>query len=102
MGALVGLVVELGRRWQQLPKGYTAACERYDLPLIVLRREIPFASIVEAVGRLVADDQLAELRSSEEAHHTVNLLSLTGASFAEIHGEVQRMSGLPVVLENPH
>lgn len=98
----VGLVVELGRRWSVLPTAYVESCDERGFPLIVLRREIPFATIIEDVGKLVADDQLAELRSSEEIHRTFNALSLSGATFSQILCEVHRMSGLSVVLENLH
>lgn len=96
-----GLVVELGRRWNDgPPAAMVSACERSGLPLVTLGRETRFASVTEAVGELVVDAQLAELRFAEEVHHTFDALTLAGASPEGILAEVRRMSGLPVVLES--
>ncbi len=95
------LVVELGRRWHDsLPKAMSAACEESELPLVALRRETRFAAVTEAVGTLVVDGHQDELRFARETHRTFDALMLAGAPPEVILGEVQRMSGLPVVLES--
>ncbi len=53
-----GLVIELGRRWTQLPQALVAACDARSLPLITLAREVRFAAVAQAVGERIVDQQL--------------------------------------------
>ncbi len=97
----VGLVVELGRRFQHsLPAALVRAAEGRGVPLITLGRETRFVAITEAVHSLVADVQLAELRASQEVHETFTELSVEGAGAAEVVRQAARLSSRPVVLEN--
>jgi PucR family transcriptional regulator, purine catabolism regulatory protein len=96
-----GLVVELGRRYaDELPRPLTRAAERRGLPVAVLRTEVRFVAVTEAVHAHVVNAQLTELRASEAVHQTFNELSVEGAEPAEVVREVARMAGAPVVLEN--
>ncbi|NDL58273.1 PucR family transcriptional regulator [Phytoactinopolyspora mesophila] len=96
-----GLVVELGRRWRSaLPPALVDACDHAGLPLITLSREAAFVTITQAVGELVVDSQLEELRTTERVHETFTELSVAGAGISEILAEVARLSGLPVILES--
>ncbi|MEU4092075.1 PucR family transcriptional regulator ligand-binding domain-containing protein [Streptomyces sp. NPDC026673] len=96
-----GLVVELGRRYADtLPRPLVRAAERRGLPLAVLRTEVRFVAVTEAVHAHVVDAQLTELRASEAVHQTFNELSVEGAEPDEVVREVARMAGAPVVLEN--
>jgi PucR family transcriptional regulator, purine catabolism regulatory protein len=95
-----GIVVELIRRWSdELPAALIAAAERRALPLITLARETRFVAITEAVGALILDAQVEELRAAEAIHERFTALTVSGAEPAEILREVARSSGLPVVLE---
>lgn len=96
-----GLIVELGRRWTgDLPAALVAACREVGLPLVCLRRVTRFASITQAVGERVVDEQLAELREAERVHETFTALSLAEADPGEILAAVQRLAGAAVVLES--
>lgn len=96
-----GLMVELGRRYTgQLPRRMIAAADRRRFPLVVLEREVRFVEITEAVHGRIINDQIEQLRASEQLHETFTTLSLRGAGPNEIVAEVQRLSGRPVVLEN--
>lgn len=96
-----GLVVEFGRRYfDNLPRALVHAAEQRGLPLIVLRRELRFVAVTEAVHALVVNAQLEELRSSEEIHQIFNELAVEGAEPVEVVQQVSRMAAAPVVLEN--
>ena len=95
-----GVVVELVRRWSdELPPALVAAAERRALPLITLARETRFVAVTEAVGALILDAQVEELRAAEAIHERFTALAVSGAGQAEILSEVARLSRLPVVLE---
>ena len=96
-----GLMVELGRRWTDaLPATLVEACRAVSLPLVQLGRVSRFASITQAVGERVVDEQLAELREAERVHDTFTALSLAEADPTEILAAVQRLAGGAVVLES--
>ncbi|GAA1976024.1 PucR family transcriptional regulator [Kitasatospora viridis] len=97
----VGLVVEFGRRYfDTLPRALVHAAEQRGLPLVVLRRELRFVAVTEAVHALVVNAQLEQLRASEAVHQVFNELAVEGAEPAEVLRQIARMAGLPVVLEN--
>jgi purine catabolism regulator len=98
---VVGLIVELGRRYQAaLPKVMIAAAAKHSLPLIELRKPTPFVRITEAVHALIVDSQLAELRATEEIHQRFTELSVEGAEAAEVVAQTSALAGAPIVLEN--
>jgi purine catabolism regulator len=98
---VVGLVVELGRRYTgSVPKVMVAAAQKAGLPLIELRRSTPFVPITQAVHSMIVDTQLSELRAAEEIHQRFTDLSVEGADPAEVVHQAAELTGSPVVLEN--
>ncbi|MEE6170309.1 MULTISPECIES: PucR family transcriptional regulator [unclassified Mycolicibacterium] len=97
-----GLVIELGRRWHQVPRALVSSCEQLSLPLIALSREVRFAAIAQAVGEKIIDRQLEELREAQHVHEIFTELSIAEAGPAEILASVQRLAGAAVVLEDSH
>lgn len=95
-----GLVVELGRRWRELPAALIAACDQLRLPLVALAREVRFAAVAQAVGERIVDRQLDELRQAQHVHEVFTELSIAEASPVEILESVERLAGAAVVLED--
>lgn len=96
-----GLCIELGRRYSgALPDAMVRAAARHELPLVALRREVPFVRVTEAVHSHIIDAQLGELRASERLHQTFTTMSVRGATPDEVVAEVARLAGGPAVLEN--
>ncbi|SDZ06870.1 purine catabolism regulatory protein [Geodermatophilus africanus] len=95
-----GLVIELGRRWTEVPRALVEACERLSLPLVALAREVRFATVAQAVGERIVDSQLEELREAQRVHEVFTELSIAEAGPAEILESVQRLAGATVVLED--
>lgn len=95
-----GLVIELGRRWTELPEALVAACEPLGLPLVALRREVRFAEVAQAVGERIVDGQLSELRDAQRVHDTFTELGMAEAGPSQILDAVQRLAGATVVLES--
>jgi purine catabolism regulator len=94
------LVVELGRRFDELPRALVRACEAHGLPLISLHRELRFVKVTEAVHSLIVEEQISALQASESAHRVFTRLCVEGAPAASIVHEAARLSGCPVVFEN--
>ncbi|WP_441250042.1 PucR family transcriptional regulator [Kitasatospora sp. McL0602] len=98
---VAGLVIEFGRRYfDSLPRALVHAAEQRGLPLIVLRRELRFVAVTEAVHAMVVNSQLEQLRTSEAVHQVFNELAVEGAEPGEVVRQVALMAGAPVVLEN--
>lgn len=95
-----GLVIELGRRFRQIPPVLVQTAERHGLPLVALRRETRFVAVTEAVHAIVLNEQHAALCASEAAHEAFTALSVQGAPVSRILHELRRMAGCPVVFEN--
>src|SRR6476469_4412738 len=66
----VGLILELGRRWADIPSPLVHACEEVGLPLVALGREVRFAAVAQVVGERIVDEQLGELREAQRVHDT--------------------------------
>ena len=95
-----GLLIELGRRFGDVPPAVVRACRRHGVPLIALTREVQFVRITEAIHALILQEQFGSLRSSERAHEVFTALCVKGASVAEIVREAARMAGAPVIFED--
>lgn len=95
-----GLVVELGRRWEQVPPAIAQRAEDVGLPVAALHAAVPFVQVTETVHALIINAQYAALRRSEEAHRAFTGLSVEGASVADIVERAAQMSGHAVVLED--
>ncbi len=95
-----GLVIELGRRFGELPTSLVAAARRHDLPLVALEQEVPFVRITEAVHSIIVDSQVRLLRDSETVHRRFTELTLEGADTETILANISQLTGRPVVMEN--
>jgi PucR family transcriptional regulator, purine catabolism regulatory protein len=96
----VGLVIELGRRWQRLPPALVTACDAHDLPLVALETEVRFAAVAQSVGERIVDERLSELREAQRVHDTFTELSIAESGPREILDAVQQLAGAGVVLES--
>lgn len=95
-----GLVIELGRRWTEVPASLVSACESLGLPLVSLSREVRFAAVAQSIGERIVAEQLEELREAQRVHDTFTELSISEAGPDAILEAVQRMAGAAVVLES--
>lgn len=94
-----GLLLELGRKWQEVPESLTNACAKVELLLVALHREVRFAEVTEEVGGLILESQVEDLRAVDHVHETFTQLDLEASGPEEILGAVARSAGFPVVLE---
>ncbi|MTD15174.1 PucR family transcriptional regulator [Nakamurella sp. YIM 132087] len=98
---VVGLVLELGRRLSRAPDALVAACARAVLPLIVIRREVPFVDLVEAAQRVLLDERTAVEQAVADARERFTALCLAEASVDEIVSAAAALTGGQVVFADP-
>ncbi|MQA11602.1 MAG: PucR family transcriptional regulator [Pseudonocardiaceae bacterium] len=95
-----GLVLELGRRYREVPQELQRACRVRDVPLIVLHRGVKFVDVTHEVHTVIHSNQLRSLRDAQRIHDTFTALSLRGAEADEVVQAAATMTGRAVVLEN--
>jgi purine catabolism regulator len=97
---VAGIVLELGRRYDEVPAVVVAAAETAGLPVVLLRRETSFVSVTERVHRLLLDAREEMLAFANLAHQTFTALSVRAATTQEVLDRLREMAGAPVVLED--
>lgn len=94
---VAGLVIELGRRFAEVPQVMVRACERRRLPLIALRREVPFVKMTEAVHSALIDGQRRLLEVATTAHERFTELTLAEAPTEELVRAAAELTGGQIV-----
>lgn len=97
---VAGLIVELGRRWSELPGELVRSCDGLGLPLIALHREVRFAAVAQELGERIVNERLGELREAHRVHEVFTDLSVSEADPQQILETVQRLAARTVVLED--
>lgn len=95
-----GIVLELGRRYRDVPYELVSACRAHSVPLIVLHRGVKFVDVTLEVHEMILTSQLRTLRAAQRIHDTFTALSLRGAETDEILQATSIMTVRAVVLEN--
>jgi PucR family transcriptional regulator, purine catabolism regulatory protein len=97
---VAALVVEPGPALSAVPKPVIDEAERRGLPLVVLRRGVPFVEVTEAVHSEVLARQLQLLRRGEEIHQRFMDLMLEGEGIDTVLQVLAETIADPVVLED--
>jgi len=97
---VAGLVIELGRRFARVPSAMVRACDRRHLPLVALRREVPFVKVTEAAHSLILMGQQRLLQVTAAAHERFTELSSAGAPVDEVVAAAGELGEGAVVFSN--
>lgn len=97
---IAGIVLELGTRFANTPNAMVEAAARVGLPLVVLRSEVRFVDLTEAIHRRIIGSQMAALRAHADVRERFTALALRGAPADHVVSQLARTLSAPVVLEN--
>ncbi len=97
---VAGLVIELGRKFQEIPEQLLLTADSLGMPVIRLNREVRFVKITEQAHALIINSQLDELRARQAIHERFTEMALEGASAADIVRAAASMTHRPVLLAN--
>jgi purine catabolism regulator len=97
---VAALVLELGPALPQVPECMVDEAEQRGLPLVCLRRGVPFVEVTEAVHSAILAGQLALLRRGEEIHQRFTALMLDGEGVDQVLRVLAETIADPVVLED--
>jgi purine catabolism regulator len=81
---IAALVVELGGAFDELPDAMVGAAHAHELPLVALRRPVPFVEVTEAVHTQLVSARYAALQRSEAIHRRLTALMLQGDGIPEV------------------
>ncbi|KUJ67342.1 transcriptional regulator [Streptomyces albus subsp. albus] len=98
---IAALVVELGSRFTTLPAAVLDTARGYGLPLVQLRREVPFVAVTEEIHTEIVNEHYALLRRAEEVHRQCTQALLHGGGVPEILRLLAAFAGNPAFLETP-
>ncbi len=96
---IAALVIELGEVFAELPRALVDAAAAHDVPVIALRRPVPFVEVAEAVHTRLVSSEYAALRRAEEVHRTLTSLMLDGEGVPGVIAAVAEVLRGPVFLE---
>jgi purine catabolism regulator len=94
------VVLELGRRYREVPHELVAGFRARGVPLVVLRREVRFIDVTQELHAVILSSQVRTLRAAQRVHDTFTALSQRGAGPDEVVRAAVAMTGHAVVLEN--
>ena len=97
---VAGLVIELGRKFVELPTDLLNVADRVRLPVIALHREVRFVKVTEQAHALIINSQLDELRARQAIHERFSEMGLEGASALDIVRSAASMTHRPVLFAN--
>ncbi len=97
---VAAVAIELGGVMEEPPRALVERAEQRGLPVIALRREVPFVEITEAIHGEIVNRQYAFLRRGEAIHRRFTELVLEGQGIPEVMAALAAMISDPVVLES--
>lgn len=78
------LAVETGQTLPSLPSSMIRAAEEAGLPLIELRKVVPFVGIMQAINSMLVSESVAHLRRADEASHAMAVELAHGSSLDQM------------------
>ncbi|WP_457973586.1 PucR family transcriptional regulator [Arthrobacter sp. D1-17] len=78
------LAVESGQTLPSLPSSMIRAAEEVGLPLIELRKVVPFVGIMQAINSMLVSESVAHLRRADEASHAMAVELAHGSSLDQM------------------
>jgi purine catabolism regulator len=96
---VAALVIELGQVYRELPPGIVAEAEAHSLPLVALRREVPFVAVTEEIHSAILSRQLSVVRSADEVHGRLLALMIDGGEIPDLLAGLATAVANPVLLE---
>jgi purine catabolism regulator len=96
---VAGLVIELGRVFQEMPAPLVHEARRLHLPLVALHAEVRFVEVTKQLHSAILTRQLAVERRGAELNDQLTAMLVDGAEVPTILGRIAHAIGNPVLLE---
>lgn len=77
---VAALAIETGGALPSLPSAMVSAAEAVGLPLIELRKVVPFVGVMQAINSTLVSESVSQLRRADEASHAMAVELAHGGS----------------------
>jgi PucR family transcriptional regulator, purine catabolism regulatory protein len=95
---VAALAVETGSVLPSIPSSMVSAAEEAGLPLIELRKVVPFVAVMEAINSQLVSQTAAHLQQADQASHSMAVELAHGSSLDRILAVLAAATGAEVVL----
>lgn len=95
---VAALAVETGTELASMPSSMVSAAEEAGLPLIELRKVVPFVGVMEAINSLLVSESAAQLQQADRASHAMAVELAHGGSLDRILAVLADATGADVAL----
>ncbi|MCO4239722.1 PucR family transcriptional regulator ligand-binding domain-containing protein [Pseudarthrobacter sp. MDT3-28] len=95
---VAALAIETGTELASIPSSMVAAAEAAGLPLIELRKVVPFVGVMEAINSLLVSESAAHLQQADQASHAMAVELAHGGSLDRILAVLADATGSEVEL----
>ncbi|MGO4187878.1 PucR family transcriptional regulator ligand-binding domain-containing protein [Pseudarthrobacter sp. TAF60_1] len=95
---VAALAIETGTALPSIPSSMVGAAEAAGLPLIELRKVVPFVGVMEAINSLLVSESAAQLQQADRASHAMAVELAHGGSLDRILAVLADATGAEVVL----
>ncbi|MCD5343218.1 PucR family transcriptional regulator [Arthrobacter sp. AK04] len=95
---VAALAIETGAALPSIPSSMVGAAEAAGLPLIELRKVVPFVGVMEAINSLLVSESAAHLQQADRASHAMAVELAHGGSLDRILAVLAEAVGAEVVL----
>ena len=95
---VAALAIETGTDLPSIPSSMISAAESAGLPLIELRKTVPFVGVMEAINSLLVSESAALLQQADKASHAMAVELAHGGSLDRILSVLAEATGSEVVL----
>ena len=95
---VAALAIETGSVLPSIPSSMVSAAEEAGLPLIELRRVVPFVAVMEAINSQLVSQSAAQLQQADQASHAMAVELAHGGSLDRILAVLAAATDAEVVL----
>ena len=95
---VAALAIETGTALPSIPSSMVGAAEAAGLPLIELRKVVPFVGVMEAINSLLVSESAAHLQLADRASHAMAVELAHGGSLDRILAVLADATGAEVIL----
>ncbi|PTT68568.1 PucR family transcriptional regulator [Arthrobacter sp. HMWF013] len=95
---VAALAIETGAALPSIPSSMIAAAESAGLPLLELRKRVPFVGVMEAINSLLVSESAGQLQQADQASHAMAVELAHGGSLDRVLAVLADATGSEVVL----
>lgn len=98
---VAALAVETGGVLPEIPRAMLAAAEEQGLPIVELRKVVPFVGVMQAINSILVSESVAQLQQADAATHAMAAELAHGATLDQILSVLAGIIHSAVTLVSP-